>query len=44
MRKEKVLIYIPSYNLENTIKVIFKVVYDVYVWFKNDKIKTNKYF
>ncbi len=42
--KEKVSIYIPSYNLENTIRVIFKVVYDVYVWLKKVKIKTNKYF
>ena len=25
-------------------KDIFKVVYDVYVWLKNDKIKINKYF
>ena len=42
--KEKVSIYIPAYNLENTIRVIFKVVYDVYVWLKKVKIKTNKYF
>ena len=42
--KEKVSIYIPAYNLENTLRVIFKVFCDVYVLLKKDKIKTNKYF